>query len=47
MIAAAPEGMPPRRIGDEKFKNTPFPPYLGEALRRGPFVERTIFMIWM
>ena len=36
MTAAAPEGTPPRRIGDlKKFKkNFPALPCLGEALRR-------------
>jgi hypothetical protein len=35
MIAAAPDGAPPRRIGDYS-KKTPGPPCLGEALRRDP-----------
>jgi hypothetical protein len=34
MIAAAPEGSPPRQISDKQFKKTPAPPCLGEALRR-------------
>ena len=44
MIAAAPEGSPPRRISNKQFKKTPAPPCLGEALRRGSIVYITIFM---
>jgi hypothetical protein len=30
---AAPDGAPPRRIGDKKIQKTPCPPCLREALR--------------
>jgi hypothetical protein len=45
MHAAAPDGTPPRRIGDEKIKKTPCPPFLRETLRWGSFLESTIFMV--
>ena len=44
MIAAAPEGSPPRRISNKQFKKNPCPPCLKEALRRGSIVI-TIFMV--
>ena len=44
MIAAAPEGSPPRRISNKQLKKIPAPPCLGEALRRGSIVNITIFM---
>ena len=43
MIAAAPDGAPPQRV--TKNQKTPCPLCLGEALRRGSFEERTIFMV--
>jgi hypothetical protein len=45
MTAAAPDGTPPQRIGDEKFKKTLCPPCLKEALRRESFVYSSIFMV--
>jgi hypothetical protein len=45
MIAAAPDGAPPRRIGAKIEKKTTCPPCLGEALRRGCIVYSTIFMV--
>jgi len=47
MIVAAPDGAPPQRIGDEKFKKTPCPLCHREALRWGSFVQRMIFMVRM
>ena len=44
MVAAAPEGSPPRRISNKQFKKKPCPPCLGEALRRDSIVYITIFM---
>ena len=44
MNAAAPDRAPPQRIGDYQKKSF-CPQCLGEALRRGSFVERTIFMV--
>jgi hypothetical protein len=46
MIAAAPEGSPPRRISNKQFKKNPCPPCLGEALRRCSIVYITIFMVF-
>jgi hypothetical protein len=40
MIAAAPEGTPPRRIGEQNSKQLPAPPCLAEALRRESIVLR-------
>jgi hypothetical protein len=40
MIAAAPEGTPPRRIGEQNSKQLPAPPCLAEALRRESIVWR-------
>jgi hypothetical protein len=40
MIAAAPEGTPPRRIGVQNSKQLPAPPCLVEALRRESIVCR-------
>ena len=45
MIAAAPEGSPPRRISNKTIQKNPCPPCLGEALRRGSIVYITIFMV--
>jgi hypothetical protein len=42
MNAAAPDGAPPRRIGD--YKKTPCPLCLEEVLMRGSIVNGTIFM---
>ena len=44
MDTAIPEGAPPWRFGDEKFKKTPIPLCLRETLRRGSFLRKTIFM---
>ena len=38
MIAAAPEGTPLRRIGEQNSKQLPAPPCLGEALKWVPIV---------
>jgi len=46
MIAAAPEGSPPRRISNKTIQKKPCPPCLGEALMRGSIVYITIFMVW-
>ena len=40
MIAAAPEGTPLRRIGEQNSKQLPAPPCLAEALRRESIVCR-------
>ena len=38
MIAAAPEGTPPRRIGEQNSKQLPAPLCLGEALMQESIV---------
>ena len=40
MIAVAPEGTPPQRIGEQNSKQLPAPPCLAEALRRESIVQR-------
>jgi hypothetical protein len=40
MIATAPEGTPPRRIGEQNSKQLPAPPCLAEALMRESIVWR-------
>ena len=48
MIGAAPDGAPPRRIGDEKFKKKlPARCAMERPLWWGSFVERMIFMVRM
>ena len=44
MNAAAPDGAPLRRIGD--YQKNPFPPCLGEALKRGSIVYITFLWFW-